>query len=105
IDLPGPDVRALFEEARTLGERLMRPRAVVRWAAVSRRDGDRLALRDGVTFTIPGVARSWGEVTEVSGAIVTIGSALPARLAPLLGERGSPLAAMVLHVSTRAARL
>ena len=75
IDVPGPEVRALFEEAHALGRRLMQPRAVVRWSSLSEAADDRLVLTDGLAFTIPGIAGTWGAVGEVAGAVVTIGGA------------------------------
>ena len=102
IDVPSPDVRALFEEALALGGRLMEPRAVVRWSA-ARQEGDRrLTTADGVTFTIPGIAGTWGVLTEVAGAVVTIGGALEARVAALWDAREVPLAAMLDSVGSGA---
>src|SRR4029077_14121738 len=92
LDVPGPDVRALFEEAHALGLSLMEPRAVVRWSSVRERADDRLTLTDGPAFTIPGIARAWGAVAEVAGAVVTIGGALESRVAALWEARELPLA-------------
>src|SRR5687767_6382503 len=61
IDQPTADVRALFDEALTLGRRLIEPRAVVRWRAVDHRDGDRLHV-SGVVLDIPDIARNWGPI-------------------------------------------
>ena len=102
IDVPGPDVRALFEEAHALGRRLMEPRAVVRWSSAREESHDRLGVADGLTFTIPGIARAWGAVTEVAGAVVTIGGALEARVAALWEARELPLAAMLDSVGSGA---
>jgi len=102
VDVPGPDVRALFEEALLLGRDLMAPRAVVRWAPVNERAHHRLVLGDGPTFTIPGIAETWGAVGEVAGAIVTIGEALEARVATLWDARELPLAAMLDSVGSGA---
>ena len=102
IDVPGPDVRALFEEAHALGLSLMEPRAVVRWGAVREEADDRLTLTGGPAFTIPGIARAWGAVAEVAGAVVTIGGALEARVAALWEARELPLAAMLDSVGSGA---
>jgi hypothetical protein len=102
IDVPGPEVRALLEDALALGCRLMEPRAAVRWSSVREGSHDRLGLADGPAFTIPGIARSWGDVTEVAGAVVTIGGALEARVAALWDARELPLAAMLDSVGSGA---
>ena len=102
IDVPGPDVRALFEEAHALGRRLMEPRAVVRWSSLSEAADDRLTLTDGLAFTIPGIAGTWGAVGAVAGAVVTIGGALEARVAELWEARELPLAAMLDSVGSGA---
>jgi hypothetical protein len=102
IDVPDPDVRLLFEEALALGGRLMEPRAVVRWSPARAEGDDRLALAGGVAFTIPGIAGAWGALTEVAGAVVTIGEALEARVAALWDARELPLAAMLDSVGSGA---
>lgn len=102
IDVPDPDVRALFEEALALGRALMEPRAAIRWTALSGRGDDTLTLDDELTFTVPGIARAWGAVTEVAGAIVTIGDALERRVAELWDARELPLAAMLDSVGSGA---
>jgi hypothetical protein len=102
IDVPGPDVRALFEEAHTLARTLMEPRAVLRWTALRGRSADTLRLDDELTFTIPGIERAWGAVTDVAGAIVTIGGALEWRVAALWDARELPLAAMLDSVGSGA---
>ena len=101
VDVPGPEVRALFDEALALGRDLMSPRAVVRWSPVVEH-ADRLILSDGPTFSIPGIAETWGAVGEVAGAIVTIGEALEARVAALWDARELPLAAMLDSVGSGA---
>jgi len=102
IDVPGPDVRALFDEAHALGRALMEPRAVVRWSPLRARADDTLALHHDLVFTIPGIARAWGAVTEVAGAIVTIGDALEQRVTALWEARELPLAAMLDSVGSGA---
>ena len=101
IDVPGPDVRALFEEALALGRRLVEPRAAIRWAAVHRQDGDRLEA-DGATLTIPGIARHWGPVRHLIASIVTIGEPLERCVAQLWEARELPLAAMLDSVGSGA---
>jgi hypothetical protein len=102
VDVPSPDVRALFEEAHALGRDLMEPSTVIRWSAARPEGDDRLAVAGGVTFTIPGIARAWGAITEVAGAVVTIGGALEARVAALWDARELPLAAMLDSVGSGA---
>ena len=102
IDVAGPDVRALFDEAQTLGRALIAPRAVVRWRPLDRQSADQLILSDDLAFTIPGIARAWGDVTEVAAAIVTIGVALEQRVAALWDARELPLAAMLDSVGSGA---
>jgi hypothetical protein len=102
LDVPGPDVRALFDEALELGRALMEPRAVVRWTSLREELDDRLALAGGEMLTIPGIRRAWGEITDVAGAIVTIGEALETRVAALWEARELPLAAMLDSVGSGA---
>ena len=101
VDVPGPDVVALLDEAFAVGRALMEPRAVVRWASVRGQTTDGLTL-DDVTLTIPGITRSWGAVTEVAGAVVTVGDALERRVAELWQARELPLAAMLDSVGSGA---
>jgi hypothetical protein len=101
IDIPGPDVLGLLEEALTIGRALMAPRAVVRWTPVRGQGADSVAL-DDVAFTIPGITRSWGILTDVAGAVVTIGDALERRVAELWEARELPLAAMLDSVGSGA---
>ena len=101
VDVPGPDVVALFEEAHALGRALMEPRAVVCWIALHGQGADTLGL-DDLVLTIPGIRRSWGAVTEVAGAIVTVGEALERRVAALWQARELPLAAMLDSVGSGA---
>jgi hypothetical protein len=101
VDVPGPDVRALYDEAHALGRALMEPRAVLRGAAVRAQGDDTLAL-DDVVLTIPGIARAWGAVTEVAAGIVTVGGALERRVAELWEARELPLASMLDSVGSGA---
>jgi cobalamin-dependent methionine synthase I len=101
LDVPGPEVLQLFEEALALGRRLIEPRAVIRWTALRRQDGDRLEA-DGVTFIIPDIARQWGPVRDLAAALVTIGSPLERRVGELWNARELPLAAMLDSVGSGA---
>lgn len=101
VDTPGPDVLALFEEALALGRRLMAPRAVVRWLAVTRQDGDTIDA-GGAALTIPDVGRLWGPLEWVAVAVCTIGDGIERRVAELWGARELPLAAMLDSVGSGA---
>src|SRR5207244_12266521 len=59
IDIPTPDVLALFDEALALGRTLITPRAAVRWLPVTGCSDDALTA-GGVTLAIPDVGRKWG---------------------------------------------
>jgi hypothetical protein len=100
-DVPGPDVRALFEAALAEGRRLMAPRAVVRWAPVTRRVPDALEV-DGERLTIPRIGALWGEVEHAAVALCTIGEALERRVAELWEARELPLASMLDSVGSGA---
>jgi hypothetical protein len=102
VDVPPPDVRALFDEAHALGCSLMEPRAVVCRRSVRDESDDRLTLDGDLAFTIPGIARTWGTVTEVAGAIVTIGGALEQHVSALWEARELPLASMLDSVGSGA---
>jgi len=101
LDVPGPEVLALFEEALALGRRLIAPRAVICWTALAHQDGDRLEA-DGVTLTIPDIARHWGPVCHLAAALVTIGDPLERRVGELWDARELPLAAMLDSVGSGA---
>ena len=101
VDQPGPEVRALFDEALALGRTLIRPRAVVHWLHVSRLD--RVAVEaGGVVLTIPGVDRLWGPAEWLAAAVCTIGDELERRVAELWEARELPLAAMLDSVGSGA---
>jgi len=100
-DVPSREVRALFDEAMALGRRLMEPRAVVRWAPVTRREGDTLEAA-GVALTIPAIERAWGPVAELAAAVCTIGDQLERRGAELWEARELPLAVMLDSVGSGA---
>jgi len=100
-DVPGADVRALFDAALAEGRRLMTPRAVVRWAPVTRVEADALEV-DGQRLNIPRIGRLWGEVEHAAVALCTIGEALERRVAELWEARELPLASMLDSVGSGA---
>jgi len=100
-DVPGADVRALFDAALAEGRRLMVPRAVIRWAPVARVEADALEV-DGQRLNIPRIGRLWGEVEHVAVALCTIGEALERRVAELWDARELPLASMLDSVGSGA---
>ena len=100
-DVPGPDVRALFETALAEGRRLMRPRALVRWARVTRVAADALEV-EGESLAIPRIGALWGEVEHAAVALCTIGEALEQRVAELWEARELPLASMLDSVGSGA---
>lgn len=101
IDVPGADVRVLFDEALALGRRLMTPRAAIRWVPVVRQDRDTLEA-GGVTLAIGDVDRNWGRVEHVAAVVCTIGDALEHRVAALWEARELPLAMMLDSVGSGA---
>jgi hypothetical protein len=101
VDVPGPEVLELFGRAHALGRSLMAPRMMIRWAAVHGQSDDTLTLEDAV-LTVPGIRRSWGGVTEVAAAVVTIGDALERHVGTLWEARELPLAAMLDSVGSGA---
>src|SRR5207249_11603323 len=64
IDVPTPDVLALFDEALALGRTLIAPSAAVRWLDVTDRSAGTV-VAGGVTLTIPDIERLWGRVERV----------------------------------------
>jgi len=100
VDVPSADVRALFDDALTLGRTLMRPRAVLRVLPVVRA-GDRLTA-DGVTLEIPRIAERWGAIDEIVAGVCTIGDALERRASELWDARELPLAMMLDSVGSGA---
>jgi hypothetical protein len=101
IDIPGADVRALFDEALAEGTRLMAPRAVVRWLPVARHSADALIVA-GEVLTIPKIGERWGAVEHVAAAVCTIGDALERRVGELWDARELPLASMLDSVGSGA---
>jgi len=100
-DVPGADVRALFDAALAEGRRLMVPRAVIRWAPVARVEADALEV-DGQRLNIPRIGGLWGDVEHVAVALCTIGEALERRVAELWDARELPLASMLDSVGSGA---
>ncbi len=100
-DVPGPDVTALFDEALAEGRRLMAPRAVARWARVTRAGDDRLEV-EGEGLAIPRIGSRWGPVEHAAVAFVTIGDALERRVGELWEARELPLASMLDSVGSGA---
>jgi Vitamin B12 dependent methionine synthase, activation domain len=100
-DVPGAEVRALFDAALAEGRRLMTPRAVVRWAPVTRVEADALEV-DGRRLRIPRIGRLWGEVEHAAVALCTIGEALERRVDELWEARELPLASMLDSVGSGA---
>jgi Vitamin B12 dependent methionine synthase, activation domain len=101
VDTPGPEVRALFDEALALGRSLIAPRAAVRWVAVTGQAAD--AIEAGsASLRIPDVRRLWGRIEWLAAAVCTIGDALERRVAELWDARELPLAAMLDSVGSGA---
>jgi hypothetical protein len=100
-DVPGPEVRALFDEALADGRRLMAPRAAARWIAVTRQRAGALEV-GGQTLAIPGIGTRWGTVTHVAAVVCTIGDALERRVSALWEARELPLASMLDSVGSGA---
>lgn len=98
---PPAAVRALLDEALALGERLMQPRVILRWARVTRQQGDALEA-GGVVLTIPGIEGEWGRVEHLAAAVCTIGDALEEHVRGLWSTRDLPLAAMLDSVGSGA---
>jgi Vitamin B12 dependent methionine synthase, activation domain len=100
-DVPGTDVRALFDEALAEGRRLMTPRAVARWARVTRAGPDRLEV-EGEPLTIPRIGALWGAVEHAAVTVCTIGEALEQRVSALWEARELALASMLDSVGSGA---
>ena len=101
LDVPSPEVRALFEEALALGERLMAPRAVYRAARVTGQGPSRIEVGD-VRLTIPQIGRLWGPLEAVGAGICTVGPAIEERVRALFDAREFPLAVMLDSVGSAA---
>ena len=101
VDVPTPDVRALFDAALADGTRLMAPRAVVRWLRVERAGADALEVA-GEVLSIPRIGARWGAIEHVAVAVCTIGAALERRVTELWDARELPLASMLDSVGSGA---
>jgi hypothetical protein len=99
---PPSDVLALFDDALTLGRRLMSPRVAVRWLPAVPRGPHALEV-GGEMLAIPGIAARWGPVERAAIAVCTIGDALERRVRALWDRRELPLAAMLDSVGSGAA--
>ena len=102
VDLPSPAVVAIFEEALTLGERLMAPRLVYRAAPVEERGAD-LLVAGGERLAIPQIGRLWGPIEAVGAGVCTVGEAIETRVRELFDAREFPLAVMLDSVGSAAA--
>jgi hypothetical protein len=102
LDAPSAEVRAIFEEALALGERLMEPRVVYRAVRVSARGADWLEAA-GQRLHIPSIGRLWGPVEWLGAGICTVGQAIADRARALFDERELPLAVMLDSVGSAAA--
>ena len=100
-DVPPPEVCALFEEALAEGRRLMAPRAVARWAAVTARDPDALTI-EGERLAIPRIGTTWGAIEHVGVAVCTVGEALERQVSVLWEARELALASMLDSVGSGA---
>jgi len=101
IDVPTPDVLALFEDALALGRVVMAPRAAVRWLDVTDRSTHTLSA-GGVTLTIADIGTSWGPIDRLAVAVCTIGDALERKVSELWDARELPLAVMLDSVGSGA---
>ena len=101
VDTPGPEVRALFDEALALGRALIVPCAVVRWLPVTGGSADTIEA-GGVVLTIPAVERLWRSIDWLGVAVCTIGDGLERRAAELWDARELPLASMLDSVGSGA---
>ena len=101
VDVPGPPVLALFEEALALGRRLMAPRLVYRAVRVTDRGSDRISA-GGEELHIPQIERLWGVIDAVGAGLCTVGDAIESRVRELFEAREFPLAVMLDSVGSSA---
>ncbi|HEX7786396.1 MAG TPA: hypothetical protein VF653_09270 [Methylomirabilota bacterium] len=101
IDVPGPPVLALFEEALALGRRLMAPRLVYRAVRVTDRGPDWISA-GGEELHIPQIERLWGAIDAVGAGLCTVGEAIESRVRDLFEAREFPLAVMLDSVGSAA---
>ena len=98
-DVPTADVRLLFDDAMSLGERLMVPRVVYRSVPVTAQSAH-LIEAGGERLHIPEIGRLWGPLSAVGAGICTVGDAIAARTQALFDEREFPLAVMLDSVGS-----
>ena len=101
LDVPGPQVLALFEEAMALGERLARPQVVYRSAPIDMHSHN-LIEAAGEALHVPEIGRLWGSIEAVGAGICTVGDAIETRARSLFEEREFPLAVMLDSVGSAA---
>lgn len=101
IDVPTPEVRALFDEALALGSELMQPRVVYRAAEVTAQGPDFIEA-EGVRLAIPGIGRHWGPLAHVGAGLCTVGRPIEDRARELFDARELPLAIMLDSVGSAA---
>ena len=102
VDVPSPQVLAIFDEALALGRSLLTPRVVYRAIAVTGGAADRIDA-GGEHLHIPQIARLWGPIEAVGAGIGTVGEAIEARVRQLFDAREFPLAVMLDSVGSAAA--
>jgi hypothetical protein len=100
-DIATDDVQELLAEALQTAQRLMTPRAVVRWIPAVVDDVGSLVL-EGVRLSIPGLAQAWGAVEWAAAGVCTIGEGLERRAAELWEARELPRAMMLDSVGSGA---
>ena len=101
LDVPSPEVRAIFDDALTIGEALMVPRAVYQATRVTGQDPSVIDA-GGLRLTIPDIGRLWGRLDAVGAGICTVGDAIEARVRALFDAREFPLAVMLDSVGSAA---
>jgi hypothetical protein len=101
IDVPGPEVMALFEQALALGRRLMAPRLVYRALPLGHASADRIEV-GGETLHIPQIGRLWGRIEGAGAGVCTVGDAIETRVRALFDAREFPLAVMLDSVGSAA---
>ncbi len=101
LDIPTDEVLRIFDEAVTLGERLMAPRVVYRSVPITAQSAH-LIEAGGEPLHIPEIERLWGPLQAVGAGICTVGDAIAARVDALFDQREFPLAVMLDSVGSAA---
>ena len=101
LAIPTAEVRALFDDAVSLGERLMVPRVVYRSVPVTAQSAH-LIEAGGERLHIPQILRRWGPLLAVGAGICTVGDAIAARAETLFDQREFPLSVMLDSVGSAA---